>query len=126
MKTKKVLVVDDELLIRSTTLLLLKRQGLEAVAAKSGAEGIAIAQRTRPDMILLDIMMPEMDGWEVLKRLKQSTVTSEIPVIVFSAADFEVTDEELRERGAVTLLRKPFHLSELVRVVNLIEQRGEK
>jgi CheY-like chemotaxis protein len=65
---KKVLIIDDEVLIRKTTALLLKKARIDVITAGNGPEGIDLAEKQNPDLILLDIVMPEMSGWEVLSR----------------------------------------------------------
>ena len=124
MELKKVLVVDDEHLIRATTSMLLKRHDIETVCAAGGREGLELALKERPDLILLDIMMPEMDGWEVLEKLKSTTEMQTIPVVVFTAGDFEVSDEELQERGVKAIIRKPFHLKVLLKAIGFKASGG--
>jgi CheY-like chemotaxis protein len=119
----KILIVDDESLIRTTTSLLLKQKGYSAICAKNGQEGLELASTEKPDLILLDIMMPGMDGWEVLSRLKTDPEISSIPVVVFTAIDFVASEKTAHERGAQGVLRKPFHLHQLT---SILETFGRK
>ena len=124
MEINKVLIIDDERMLSSTTKLLFQKQGIEAIVAVNGQQGIEMAGLDKPDMILLDIMMPGMNGWKVLHLLKENSDTRDIPVVIFTATDFVVSDLTLRQRGAVAVLRKPFHLKELLSVVEIVRQGG--
>jgi CheY-like chemotaxis protein len=114
MLPQKILIIDDEKLIRLTTSILLKQHKIEAICAASGQEGITLAQQQRPDLILLDIMMPVMDGWEVYAALKKDPQTAAIPVIIFTAGDFAEARIKAREAGTQGVLQKPFHLNSLL------------
>jgi DNA-binding response OmpR family regulator len=85
MATKKVLIVDDDPDIRSLYRLALRQEGLHILEAGSGAEALKVAEREQPHLVLLDIMMPEMDGFEVCRRLRANPETAEMPVLMFSA-----------------------------------------
>lgn len=115
---KKVLIIDDEVLIRKTTALLLKKARIETITAGSGAEGIALAAKENPDLILLDIVMPEMSGWEVLSALKSRVDLARIPVIVFTAEDFSMSGSKAVEKGAAGVCRKPFQLHQLLGIID--------
>ncbi|HBB66288.1 MAG: hypothetical protein A2X28_08575 [Elusimicrobia bacterium GWA2_56_46] len=80
--SNKILVVDDSRLIQQTQGFEVRQLGYEVVFANSGADALAIAEKEPPLLILLDCMMPEMDGWETCLRLKQNPVTKDIPVIM--------------------------------------------
>ncbi|MBD3343912.1 MAG: response regulator [Chitinivibrionales bacterium] len=120
---KKILVIDDERLIRHTTVLLLKKEGAEVLAAEEGKQGIELAKNEHPDLILLDIMMPGMDGWQVLETLRSEPLCASVPVIIFTAVDFTTSQKKAAEQGAQGILRKPFHLHELKAILG-IEQEG--
>jgi two-component system, OmpR family, alkaline phosphatase synthesis response regulator PhoP len=119
MPLKKVLMIDDEELILLTTKLLLQQHNIETIATSRSQEGIELARTTAPDFILLDIMMPDMNGWEVLRSLQECESVRSIPVVIFTAGDFTATEEELRNRGVAGILRKPFHLRELLRILGI-------
>jgi len=82
--------------------------GLEVVEAASGSEGLRIAAEERPDVILLDLLMPEMDGAETLVRLRKNPATLTIPVIFLTTKGMFPEFEELKELGALAVLPKPF------------------
>ena len=91
----------------------LKDEGLEFLAAFSGAEGIELAERQQPSIILLDVMMAEMDGFEVLRQLKASTITMGIPVIMLSGQAKSSDKVQAFELGAMDFVPKPFDVHEL-------------
>jgi CheY-like chemotaxis protein len=120
MAPRKVLIIDDEVLIRKTTSILLKKMDFDVISAAGGEEGISMASNDFPDIILLDITMPIMDGWSVLERLKADEKLCSIPVIVFTAGDFTVSDKLAIEKGASAVCRKPFQPYELLNVINAL------
>jgi DNA-binding response OmpR family regulator len=117
---KKVLVIEDELLIRKTTCLFLNNEKMSTVGAATGAEGISLAKSENPDLILLDLMLPDMIGWDVLRALKSDQHTQEIPVIFFTAADNEVSEIDARKQGALGLLHKPFYPHQLFEIIKTL------
>ena len=125
MLPEKILIIDDEQLIRSTTSLLLKKVGVEALCACTGEEGLQMAAKEKPQLILLDLMMPGMDGWEVLARLKGDADLAAIPVLLFTAVDFMASERAAREKGANGVLRKPFHLHQLRAAIGIEHSGGE-
>jgi CheY-like chemotaxis protein len=105
----RILIVDDEEDVRLLVQLTLRTVGgMEALEAPDGLSAIAIAERERPDAILLDVMMPGLDGPETLARLRSSPSTSEIPVIFLSARTLRDDREPLLRLGAAGVLAKPF------------------
>ena len=111
---KKVLVVDDEDDILQFLGLVLRERGYDVLTASAGREALAVAQRERPDFVLLDVMMPQMDGWEVLRRLKADPRTAEIPVAIVSARTGAKDRAEGLRAGAADYICKPFSLDELL------------
>ncbi len=114
---KSVLIIEDEKLIVVSTQMVLEAAGFRVDAAMNGEEGISKAQALTPDLILLDIMMPGIDGWETLTRLKQETSTSEIPVVIFTAREHSRGHQKSAEMGAADYFRKPFEPDELIELV---------
>jgi len=114
---KKILIIDDEQLILKTTALLLKCEGYIPLCASDGKQGLTMTLKEKPDMILLDIMMPEMDGWEVLSTLRSKKYNITIPVVIFTAVDFVASEKMAKEKGAKAILRKPFQLHQLKTVI---------
>jgi CheY-like chemotaxis protein len=105
----KVLIVDDEDDIRKIARLSLGRVGgMEVVEATNGADGVRKAEAERPDAILLDVMMPGLDGPATLLMLRAGEATAKIPVIFLTAKAMSSELERLRALGAVAVLTKPF------------------
>ncbi len=110
-----ILVIDDSAFARQITAEALKAQGNDVLEAGDGLDGIEQAQKHKPDCIVLDLLMPEVTGFDVLKALKEQGLT--IPVVVLSADIQETTRAECMELGAATFLKKPLHGDELAEVV---------
>jgi len=121
--SEKILVIDDEETTVNLIALLLERKGFEVIKAYGAEEGLRKAYRHQPDLVLLDIMMPEMDGWEVCKRLRDM---SDVPII-FLTARGEVRDI-IRglELGADDYVPKPFDNDELVARIRAHLRRAPK
>jgi DNA-binding response OmpR family regulator len=109
---KKVLVVDDERAILTVLSIKLRVSGYHVVTASSGEEGLALIKSGRPDIMLLDVIMPGMDGFEVLEKVR---AVSELPVIVFSARP--ENSEKALKLGANDFLAKPMDVDEMVRKI---------
>lgn len=110
---EKILIVDDDLDTLRLVGLMLQRQGYRIIAAANGEQGLAKALEEKPDLILLDVMMPDMDGYEVARRLRKNPATASTPILMFTAKsqlDDKVTGFEA---GADDYLTKPTHPSEL-------------
>jgi CheY-like chemotaxis protein len=115
---KKILIIDDEKLILKTTALLLQRSGMDVTTATDGIEGMAMAEKEIPDVILLDIIMPGMDGWSVLSHFKADSRLSGVPVVVFSGGDQPDSDRLAKERGASAVCGKPFNADDLIKIID--------
>jgi DNA-binding response OmpR family regulator len=103
----KVLIIDDERDIRELASVSLARTGeMQVITASSGSEGVRLAREQRPDAILLDLMMPAMDGRATLRALRGETTTAGIPVVLMSAASDDARD--LKPLGAAGVIAKPF------------------
>jgi DNA-binding response OmpR family regulator len=105
-KTKTILVVEDSTTQALHLRTLLEQQGLDVLWARDGAEGIEIAHRETPNLIVLDIQMPEMNGFEVCQRLKEAETTTEIPIIMFTRYDDAQSVMSGLEKGAVDYIPK--------------------
>ena len=110
---RKILVIDDS--TTSVVILenMLKNMNIETISANNGESGIEMASKEQPDLILLDILMPGIDGFETCKRLKNNHNTSEIPIIFISAKDESVDKVKGLELGAIDYIAKPFDIGEL-------------
>jgi two-component system, OmpR family, alkaline phosphatase synthesis response regulator PhoP len=129
MSQKHILLVDDEDDIREVASISLEAVGgWQVSGASSGAEGIAKALAKRPDAILLDVMMPDMDGPTTLKRLQDDPQTRGIPVILLTAKVQTADRHRFQELGVAGILTKPFDpmaLSDQVAAILATEARGE-
>jgi signal transduction histidine kinase/DNA-binding LacI/PurR family transcriptional regulator/CheY-like chemotaxis protein len=105
-KERKVLVVDDDPGILEMNSRLVKEAGCTAVTARNGLETLSILEHTHPDLILLDLMMPEMDGFEVLEHLRSGETTRDIPVIILTARLLSDADIERCSQGVAVILNK--------------------
>jgi DNA-binding response OmpR family regulator len=123
--SKRILVVDDEEDILHFLELVLGDKGYEVTTAANGHEALARAQADRPDLILLDIMMPQMDGWEVLKLLRVDEETATLPVAMLSARTEAQDRVQGLQEGAVDYICKPFALQELLgKIDSIFEAAG--
>jgi pilus assembly protein CpaE len=125
--SQKILIIDDDLDTLRLVGLMLQRQGYQISAATNGQQGLEKAFEEDPDLILLDVMMPDMDGYEVTRRLRQNPSTLETPILMFTAKT-QLDDKVIGfEVGANDYLTKPTHPSELqARVKTLLSRVGEK
>ena len=117
MSNNKILIVDDEKLILISTRIVLESVGYGVLTAASGEEALSTAKDEDPGLILLDIMMPGIDGWETLSRLKEESATKDIPVIIFTAREHSRGRHLAREMGAADYFQKPFEPDELIDIV---------
>lgn len=117
MEKKRVLIVDDEPDIVETIKFNLEVENIECITAYDGEEALAKAKRERPDLILLDIMLPIMNGYKVARLLKFDEAFKKIPIIMLTARVQERDVELGRETGADEYVTKPFDMSELMVLV---------
>lgn len=122
----KVLVVDDEDNIIELIRLGLRYEGFQVEVASNGEQGIALAQRIDPDLVILDVMMPGIDGLEVCRRLRSNPTTHDVPILMLTAKD-EVGDRILGlQIGADDYLTKPFDFYELLERIKAILRRQNR
>jgi chemosensory pili system protein ChpA (sensor histidine kinase/response regulator) len=115
---RTVLVVDDSVTVRKVTSRLLERQGMEVVLAKDGVEAVAELQERRPDIMLLDIEMPRMDGFEVLRHVRHDARLADLPVIMISSRTGAKHKDRAAELGVSHFLGKPFQETELLNIID--------
>ncbi|MCK5014377.1 MAG: response regulator [Candidatus Omnitrophica bacterium] len=129
MRGRVILIVDDEKRIREMLDIRLSSAGYEVIQAKDGEEGVAQARRHRPDLILMDVMMPKMDGGEAVKYLEKDPATKDIPVIFLTAI---ITREEEESQafgiqldtGKYRFIAKPFEPENLLdEIKKALEER---
>src|SRR5258707_13955719 len=99
MPKSRILVIDDEAAIRDSLRMTLEYEGYEVLAAATGQEGLTVAERDAPDLVLLDVKMPGMDGIEVLERLRN--MNEALPIVMISGHGTTTTAVEATKRGAV-------------------------
>lgn len=109
-----VLIVDDDEQLREFVRVNLEMDGYLVREAGSADEGLAALEDEPPDLVLLDVMMPEVDGWEMLRRVQERHGVGAIPVIMFSGKVDEQAAEEATSRGAQAFIGKPFNPQELI------------
>lgn len=125
MREKKILVVDDELFVRELIKIKLKLYGLEIIEGSNGFEAVDLALKEKPDLILLDLMMPKMDGFEACERLKADPKTAQIPIVILTARGEQVFRERGEAAGAVGIVTKPFSPQKLAEMVMEILNTGQ-
>jgi DNA-binding response OmpR family regulator len=115
---KKILIIEDNRELRENTAELLELENYEIITADNGKSGIDLAIRCKPDLIISDVTMPELDGFDVLKNLSKYVGTQKIPFI-FLTARSEKADKKIGEElGADAYLTKPFDIEELLKTVS--------
>jgi len=120
---EKILIVDDDLETLRLVGLMLQRQGYQVISARNGKEGMSLAIKERPDLIVLDVMMPDVDGFQVARDLRANSETADIPILMFTAksqVDDKVTGYE---SGADDYLTKPVHPAELIAHIKALLSR---
>jgi two-component system alkaline phosphatase synthesis response regulator PhoP len=120
----KILVVDDEIYIVHILDFSLGMEGYEVLTALDGEQALEKARAEKPDLIVLDIMMPKLDGYETCKRLKADPATKDVPVILLSAKGRNVDQKVGFEVGADDYITKPFSPRKLVERINAILGHG--
>ena len=114
----EILVVEDDEAIRGLVSEVLRDDGYEVGEASNGAEALAYVDQPKPDLIVLDLMMPVMDGWAFVEECRLKPSCSEVPIVVTSAShDLPRTAERLRSYGVRTCLAKPFDVDGLLALV---------
>ncbi|HCZ05805.1 MAG: two-component system, OmpR family, alkaline phosphatase synthesis response regulator PhoP [Thermotogota bacterium] len=119
---KKILVVDDSEVLRKIMEFNLKRAGFEVIQATNGLEGLEVIEKEKPDLVFLDIMMPKMDGFTVLKHLKERNMLN-IPIVVVTAKGGEDDAEQATKLGATAVITKPFSPKKLIEIATELTGR---
>ncbi len=112
--SRKILVVDDDKSILQFLVTLLRGNGYDVITALDGVGAVTRAHKDRPDLILLDIMMPAGDGLSVCDKLQMSTHTNHIPIIVLTASEQPDIETKARQAHARCLIKKPFDVDDLM------------
>ena len=113
----RILIIEDEVFIRENLLELLEIEGFEAIGAENGVVGVQFAQEYQPDLILCDVMMPELDGYGVLDALRANPVTETIPFMFLTASADRNNLQKIRELGFNEYILKPFHVDKFLAAI---------
>ena len=122
----KILIAEDEKDIRDLVVFSLTYGGFEAISALNGVDAVAKAEAELPDLILMDVRMPTMSGYEACERLKQNPTTRDIPIVFLSAKGQEAEIRQGLSAGAEEYILKPFAPDELVKRVREILRRTDR
>jgi chemosensory pili system protein ChpA (sensor histidine kinase/response regulator) len=118
-----VMVVDDSVTVRKVTSRLLERQGMDVLVAKDGVEAVALLQERRPDIMLLDIEMPRMDGFEVARQVRHDDRLDSLPIVMISSRTGDKHKEHATQLGVNKFLGKPFQENELLATIDELVTR---
>jgi DNA-binding response OmpR family regulator len=120
----KVIIADDELRLRKVVALHLKKSGIDVIEVSNGKEALNMAKEEMPHVIVLDVMMPELNGLETLKALKSDNSLKDIPVIMLSAKAGGEDIKKGLELGASAYLTKPFSPKQLLEEINKVSLKN--
>ena len=124
-KKHLILIIDDEEHILNSLKIYLTMEGFETVVANRGKQALELMNETKPSLVLLDVMMPEMDGFEVLSSIRKNDSLKDIPVVMLTA---KAQDEDILKgykEQVSSYITKPFNLDELVDTINMILSSGK-
>jgi CheY-like chemotaxis protein len=122
MKTKTILVIDDTPDLQRSIIQFLNMEGYETVGAANGQEALDTLTHTIPDLVITDLLMPVMDGYSFIERIKADAQLRDIPVVVFSAKPDDDSQDKALALGAVRFIRKPGSIDQILDTVNEIMQ----
>ena len=114
---KTILIIDDDLALQTVLEIALREAGYEVILANDGQEGIEKLTTTSPDLVISDIMMPQMDGVETFQQIKEQLQDNGIPIFIMTALNRKPWFADLEAEGAV-IIQKPFDIDQLLRLVN--------
>jgi two-component system, OmpR family, alkaline phosphatase synthesis response regulator PhoP len=120
---KKILVIEDDPATSRLVDYSLRHEGYQVITASNGLEGVRKARSESPDLVILDVMLPGMDGFEICQRLKSEPITAQLPILMFSAKAQEIDRDTGIKVGADDYLTKPSAPSEIVRRVQKLLTR---
>lgn len=124
MPKNKILIIDDEPELVEAITVRLKASGYEIISAYDGQQGLDKAEKIKPDLILLDLIMPKKNGYEVCKNLKTNSSTRDIPILIFTASGQHDLEKKCIAAGACAVIIKPFETAELLELINKFLQGG--
>lgn len=120
----RILLVEDNEMNRDMLVRRLARRGFDAAVAADGREGIELAESTQPELILMDMSLPEIDGWEATRRLKNGAATAAIPIVALTAHAMAGDREKALEAGCDEFETKPIDLERLITKITRLLDRG--
>ncbi len=124
MPRKKILMVDDAATILMMEKMFLSKEPYDLITAKDGQEAVEKAESERPDLILMDIVMPKMDGFEAVQKIRENEATKSIPIIMVTTRGEEKNMEQGYKNGCNDYVTKPINSSELLtKIRNFLEER---
>ena len=115
---KVILIVEDDPKSLELTRDVIEASGYSTISAIDGEQGVKLARDKKPDLILMDIMMPKMDGYTACHAIKMDELIKEIPVIMLTAAGYELNKKFAQNMGASGYITKPFNIEELQGIIN--------
>jgi len=115
--TRRILIVDDEPNIVASLEFLMRGDDYDVLVARNGEEALRLAERFRPDLVLLDVMMPQRSGFEVCRRIRENPVLSDMKIVMLTARGRDVEREKGLRTGANAYVTKPFSTKELMNTV---------
>ncbi len=118
-KPATILVVDDEEVIVDLLMNILQREGYQVHCVRSGRQAVEIAMKVRPDLIIMDILMPDLDGYGATELIKRNSSLKDVPVIFLTGRSAEEDGGKAFATGATTFMRKPFKKQQITDLVNL-------
>ncbi len=117
---KKILVIEDDPIERLTLIKSLKREGYLPISAETGEEGIEKFKKEKPDLVILDIVLPGMDGWTVVGKIKSGPISKRTPVIMLTGKDTDTDKIKGYEFGADYYMTKPYNIQKLLIILKEI------
>ncbi|HMO57059.1 MAG TPA: response regulator [Roseiflexaceae bacterium] len=117
MDEKTILVVDDDLAMQTVLEIALREEGYRIVLANNGQEGVKLLGSLKPDLVICDIMMPQMDGVETFQQMKDQLQEGGIPIFIMTALNRKPWFADLEAEGAV-IIQKPFDIDQLLRLIH--------
>ena len=125
MTAKKILVVDNEIHIVQVVAIKFRNNGFEVITSDNAREAFELACRQKPDVIVTDLQMPGTSSLELIENLRKHPATADIPVVLLTARDFTVEDQQISDLRISVCLAKPFSPRELLQTVNeVLKQRA--
>jgi DNA-binding response OmpR family regulator len=121
--TQRILIVDDDRITRMLVKLLLEREGYEVLEGENGQQAVEIAHREHPDLVIIDLMMPEMDGYQAIEKIRSDLSLSTVPVMVLTSEDGPGIELRVLELGADDYVIKPFEAPVLLSRVRAVFRR---